>query len=407
MNPYTRKGRAGYLSSTFFESMLTSVADEIGSSYCLLCETIEYPESKDWVIFTLRDDVTFSDGTPMTAEDVIFTYDLFLEEGLPSYRAVLGQQVESAEALDERRVRFIFKEDAPKRDVIEGVGGLPIFSKAWFEANDAGLDESRLDPAVGSGPYVLDRYDINRRIVYARDPDYWGADLPINVGRNNFDTIRVEYFADSNAAFEGFKAGAYTLPRRELVQDLGDRLRLPGDPERHGPEGRAARRHHRHRAVLRLQPRRPQCQDPRVREALGLMFNFEWSNETLFYGLYDRIQSFWENTDLAADGVPGPEEVALLQPLVDDGLLDASILTDPAVMAPESDPDRQLDRGNLRKASRLLEEAGWIVGDDGMRRKDGQTLRVDCSRTAPPSTGSSTPSWRTSARSASTRSTIG
>ena len=226
MNPYTRKGRAGYLSSIFFESMLTGVADEIGSSYCLLCETLEYPESKDWVIFTLRDDVTFSDGTPLTAEDVLFTYELFLEEGLPSYRAVLGQQVESAEMLDDRRIRFTFREDSPKRDVIEAVGGLPIMSKAWFEANDAGLDESRLDPAIGSGPYVLDRYDINQRIVYRRDPDYWGADVPLNVGRNNFDTIRVEYFGDSNAAFEGFKGGRLPVPERELVEDMGDRLRV-------------------------------------------------------------------------------------------------------------------------------------------------------------------------------------
>ena len=209
MNPYTRKGRAGYLSSIFFESILTGVADEVGSTYCLLCETIEYPESRDWVIFNLRDDVTFSDGTPMTAEDVVFTYELFLEEGLPSFRAVLGQQVAGAEALDEHRVKFTFQDDAPRRDVIETAGGLPIFSKAWFEANDAGLDESRLEPAVGTGPYMLDDYDINQRIVYRRNPDYWGAEHPLNIGRHNFDTIRVEYFGDSNAAFEGFKGGAY------------------------------------------------------------------------------------------------------------------------------------------------------------------------------------------------------
>ncbi len=382
MNPYTRKGRAGYLSSMFFESMLTGVADEIGSSYCLLCETLEYPESKDWVIFTLRDDVTFSDGTPLTAEDVLFTYELFLEEGLPSYRAVLGQQVESAEMLDDRRIRFTFREDSPKRDVIEAVGGLPIMSKAWFEANDAGLDESRLDPAIGSGPYVLDRYDINQRIVYRRDPDYWGADVPLNVGRNNFDTIRVEYFGDGNAAFEGFKGGAYLFRNENSSKTWATGYEFPavenGTVQKvELPDGTIATGQ-----SFAINLRRPQFRDPRVREALGLMFNFEWSNETLFYGLYERIKSFWENTELAAEGVPSPEEVAILQPLVDDGLLEESILSDPAVVPPESGA-RQLDRGNLRKASRLLEEAGWIVGDDGLRRKNGQTLRVQILEDSP------------------------
>ena len=376
MNPYTRKGRAGYLSSIFFESMLTTVADEIGANYCLLCETLEYPESKEWVIFNIRPEARFSDGTPLTAEDVVYTYELFLEEGLPSYRAVLASQVESAEVLGERRVKFTFKDDTPKRDVIEAVGGLPIFSKAWFEENEAGLDESRLEPAIGSGPYVLGEYDINQRIVYKRNPDYWGENLPINVGRNNFDRIRVEYFGDSNAAFEGFKAGAYLFRNENssktwatgyefpAVQDgTVVKAELPDDTIATGQS-------------FAINLRRPQFQDPRVREALGLMFNFEWTNETLFYGSYDRIESFWENTDLAAQGVPTEEEIEILEPLVGEGLLDESILTEPAVVPPESG-DRQLDRGNLRRASRLLEEAGWIVGDDGLRRKDGQVLRVE------------------------------
>jgi microcin C transport system substrate-binding protein len=361
MNPYTRKGRAGYLSNIFFESMLTTVADEIGSSYCLLCETIEYPESKEWVIFT---------------------YELFLEEGLPSYRAVLGQQVASAEALDERRVKFVFREDAPKRDVIEGVGGLPIMSKAWFEANEAGLDESRLDPALGSGPYVLDDYDINQRIVYRRNPEYWGAELPMNVGRNNFDTIRVEYFGDSNAAFEGFKAGAYLFRDENSSKTWATGYEFPAVQDGTVRKVELADGTIATGQSFVMNLRRPQFQDPRVREALGLMFNFEWSNDTLFYGLYDRIESFWENTDLAAEGTPTPEEAAILQPLVDEGLLDAAILTDPAVVPPASG-DRQLDRGNLREASRLLDEAGWTVGEDGIRRKDGQTLRVQILEDSP------------------------
>ncbi|KAG1715317.1 hypothetical protein GQR58_000282 [Nymphon striatum] len=204
-------GRSGALASSLFESMLTSTADEIGAEYGLIAESLEYPEDKSWVIFNMRPEVTFSDGSPLTAEDAAFTFNLFLTEGLVSYRAVLSQVVEKVEVLDTYRIKYTFKEDVPKRDAIQMVGGLPIKSKKWFEDNEAGLDESRLDPALGSAPYVLDSYDINQRVVYKRNPDYWGNDLPINLGRNNFDRIRIEYFADSNAAFEGFKSGAYTF----------------------------------------------------------------------------------------------------------------------------------------------------------------------------------------------------
>ena len=377
MNPYTSKGRAGYLSTIFFEDMMTSTADEIGSMYCLLCETIEYPESRDWVIFNLRDDVTFSDGTPMTAEDVLFTYEILRDEGLPSFRAVLPQTIASAEVLDEHTIRYEFTGGSPPRDRIQLAGSLPVFSKAWFEETGASLDESRLEPAVGTGPYVLDRYDINQRIVYRKDPDYWGAELPITQGRFNFDTIRVEYFGDANAAFEGFKAGAYLFRQENSSKTWATGYDFPGVNE-----GTIVKTELPDKTIATGQSfamnlRREKFQDPRVREALQMAFNFEWSNETLFYGLYDRIHSFWENTELAAEGPPTEAEKEILGPIVEEGLLPESILIEPAVMAPESDPNSQLDRGNLRRASRLLDEAGWIVGDDGMRRKDGEVLSIE------------------------------
>lgn len=373
MNPYTRKGRAGALSSVFFERMLEGTADELGSAYCLLCTTMQYPASKDWVIFTLNPDARFSDGTPLTAADVVFTYELLLNEGLPSFRALLAAEVDTAEALDAQRVKYTFKPDAPRRDIIESVGALPVFSQAWFEANDAGLDESRLEPAVGSGPYVLDGFDINQRIVYRRNPDYWGQDLPLRKGRNNFDAIRIEYFGDTNAAFEGFKSGTYTFRQENSSKTWATQYNFPNfekgyvvRPDLH--DGTIASGQS---FVFNL--RRPQFQDRRVREAIAQMFNFEWSNETLFYGLYERINSFWENSDRAASGTPSPEELALLTPLAD--LLPPGVLTDPAVSAPVSST-RQLDRKALRRASNLLDEAGWEIGDDGMRRKDGKLLKV-------------------------------
>ena len=380
-NPYTRKGRAGALASAPFESLLEGTSDEVGTSYGLLAETLEYPEDQSWVIFHMRPEARFSDGTPVTAEDVAFTYELFLNEGLASYRAILGQIVTGVEILGPHRIKYSFADDASRRDAIPIVGGLPVKSKAWFEKTGAKLDESRMEPAIGSGPYVLDSYDINKRITYKRNPDYWGNDLPFNKGRGNFDTIRVEYFADSNAAFEGFKSGAYTFRQENSSKSWATAYDFPALDEGHViktllPDGGMATGQS---YVMNL--RRDKFNDIRVRQAVGLLFNFEWSNESLFYGQYARINSFWENSELAAEGMPSDAELALLEPIAD--LLPAGVIDGEAVMAPVSG-NRTLDRKNLRKASALLDEAGWTVGDDGLRRNAaGETLTIEIIEDSP------------------------
>lgn len=380
-NPYTRKGRAGALASAPFESLLDGTSDEVGTSYGLLAETLEYPEDQSWVIFNIRPEARFSDGTPLTAEDVAFTYELFLNEGLASYRAILGQIVTGVEILGPHRIKYSFADDASRRDAIPIVGGLPVKSKAWFEETGAKLDESRMEPAIGSGPYVLDSYDINKRITYRRNPDYWGKDLPFNRGRGNFDTIRIEYFADSNAAFEGFKSGAYTFRQENSSKSWATAYDFPALDEGHViktllPDGGMATGQS---YVMNL--RRSKFDDIRVRQAIGLMFNFEWSNESLFYGQYARINSFWENSELAAEGMPSEAELALLKPIAD--LLPAGVIDSEAVMAPVSG-NRPMDRKNLRKASALLDEAGWTVGDDGLRRNAaGETLTIEIIEDSP------------------------
>ncbi|TGD67648.1 ABC transporter substrate-binding protein [Tabrizicola sp. WMC-M-20] len=383
MNPYSIKGRAAGLSSAPYEAILTGTADEIGASYCLLCTTLEYPEDRSWVIFNLRPEVTFSDGTPLTAEDVMFTYQTFLAKGLTDFRTVLATQVESVEVLGPHRIKFTFKADVPHRDLPASMGGLPVISKAHYEANTLDLEESTMTPMLGSGPYVPGRIDVGKSVTWVRNPDYWGADLPLNQGRGNFDTIRIEYYSDYDAAFEGFKAGNYTFRNEassikwatgfdfpevangQIVKaELADGSKAPGQ-------------------AFLFNLRREKFQDPRVREAIGLMFNYEWSNATLFYGIYARIDSIWENTWLEATGTPTPAEATILQPLVDEGLLPATILTDEAVMAPTSG-ERQLDRTNLRRASALLDEAGWTVGSDGRRRNAaGQVLSVEMLNDSP------------------------
>ncbi len=375
-NPYTIKGRAAALSTVMLESLLTAPADEIGAAYCLLCETVEYPPSRDWAIFTLREGIRFSDGTPMTSADVLFSYEQLRDKGLSSFRAVIAQMVAKAEVLDDRRVRFTFTPDYPRRDVIQAAGGLPIFSKADLEADHRDLGESSNLPYVGSGPYLFDRADIGRSVSWKRNPDYWGANLPINIGRNNFDRIRIEYFGDYESAFEAFKAGEYRFRNEASSIIWATRYDFPAFTQGWVKKEELADGNVANGQAWAINLRRPQFQDVRVREALGLLFNFEWANQTLFYGLYERVKGFWDNSPLSASGLPTPGELALLEPLRAD--LPEAVFTADAFVPPVSG-ERQLDRGNLRRAAQLLDAAGWVIPEgarDGLRRKDGQTLRV-------------------------------
>ena len=375
MHPYSTKGRSGQYSSIFFESLLEGSSDEPDSVYGLVAESLEYPEDRSEVIFNMRPEARFSDGSPLTAADVVFSYEVLRDKGLPSFRAVIEKQIESAEALGPHRVKFTFKDGVPTRDLPQTVGGLPIFSKAYYETSGADFEESTLTPAIGSGPYVLESIDVGQQIIYKRNPDYWGKDLPINKGRHNFDTIRIEYFADYNSAFEGFKAGTYTFRSEASSKIWATAYDFPAIEKGWAvkdtpPDGTLASGQ-----SFLFNLRRERFQDIRVRKAIGMMFNFEWSNKTLFYGIYARMQSFWENSYLKASGMPQAGELAFLTPLAD--ILPQGVLDSPAVTPPISS-ERQLDRKKLRAASALLDEAGWPVGDDGMRRNAaGDTLKLE------------------------------
>lgn len=377
-NPFTRQGRAGARSADQYESLLVPSYDEPASYYGLLAESLEYPESQEWVIFNMRPEARFSDGTPVTAEDVVFSHNLLLDQGLKSYADAVRKRIPRAEALDDHRVKFYFAPDIPRRALISQVGGTPVFSKAWFEADPENrrLDKSRLEPGIGSAPYLLDSYDINRRIVYKRNPDYWGDDINVNVGRNNYDTIRIEYFSDSIAAMEGFKAGTFTLRQENNSKSWataydfpaianGSVIRVELD-DGNVPTASGF--------IMNLD--RPQFQDPRVREAVQLAYNFEWTNESLQYGLFQQRHSFWEGTHLEAKGLPEGRELEVLQSLGD--AVDPAVLTEEPVMAHASRPARQNDRRNLRTAMALLDEAGWVVGGDGIRRNaEGKVLSIE------------------------------
>ncbi|MEP1611777.1 MAG: extracellular solute-binding protein [Roseobacter sp.] len=383
MHPYTRKGRGGALSTVMYESLLgegtggtSAPADVFGESYCLLCERLEYPEGREWVIFYMRPEAKFSDGSPVTAHDIAFSHNLLLDEGLRSYAEAVRQLIPKVEVIDDYTIKFYFTDGVSRRSLIEQVGGVPAWSKKWYEETGAGLDESRLEVSPGSGPYMIDSVDVNRSIVYKRNPEYWGKDLPFNVGRNNFDAIRIEYFGDDTAAFEAFKAGEYTFrsegdskkwatgydfPKtREglvLTEELSD-----GSPPT--PSG----------IVFNLGS--DVLQDRRVRQAIALGFNFEWTNESLQYGLFKQRSSYTQGSPVMANEMPKGAELELLQSLGD--LVPAEMLAEPALVPHTSNGARLLDRRNARAAMRLLDDAGWAVGDDGVRRNAaGQTLKLN------------------------------
>ncbi|MEP5728980.1 MAG: extracellular solute-binding protein [Sulfitobacter sp.] len=381
MNPYTRKGRGGALSTVGYESLLgegvnaQAPADVYAEYYCLLCESLEYDVDKNWVIFYMRPEARFSDGTPLTAHDVAFSQQLILDQGLKSYADAVSKRIQNIEVIDDHTIKYEFTPGISRRSLIEVVGGMSVWSKKWYEETGARLDESRLETSPGSGAYVIEEIDVNRKITYKRNPDYWGKDLPFNKGRNNFDRIRVEYFGDENSAFEAFKAGEYTFrnegnskqwasaydfPKVQNGQIVKQELTDGAPPT---PTG----------IVFNLG--REVLQDRRVRQAVALGFNFEWTNESLQYGLFRHRASFNQDTPVMAQGVPEGAELEFLQSLGD--LVPAEMLTEPAIVPHTSKPERLLDRRNARRAMKLLDEAGWAVGDDGKRRNAaGEPLKL-------------------------------
>jgi len=361
LNPFILKGQAAQGLGLLYDSLLTGSTDEPDAAYGLIASSLEYPEDRSWVIFTMRPEARFSDGVPITAEDVVFTFDVLLEKGSPSYRVIL-KDIESVEALGPHEVKFTFRQGASTRDLPALAGGLGILPRHYYDTVD--FTESTMVPPVGSGQFVVARAQPGQSIEYCRNPDYWGKDLPVNVGSANFDCYVYEYYSDSTAAFEAFKAGQYLLQQEFSALIWSTGYEFPAvdngwvkreELDDNNPSGTQG---------FWYNLRREKFQDPRVRQALGMMFNFEWSNETLFFNLYNRTDSFFENSPLQAEGLPKGDELALLEPFRDQ--LPPEVFSEPP-FTPTVSSTRQLDRATLRAASDLMDAAGWTVADDGMR----------------------------------------
>ncbi len=355
-----------------YDQLLVRAFDEPDAVYGLLAEKIEYPEDRSWVVYTLREEARFADGEPVRADDVVYTIETLKADGNPRWQIIL-KDVESAEVRSPTEVKVTFREDAQLRDLISTVGQLYVLPKHYYETVE--FKRSTLEPPLGSGPYVVSEVDAGRTITYCRNPDYWAADLNVNAGTWNFDCMRYEYFADTTAAFEALKAGEYLFHEEFFSAIWATGYDFPAlengwvlretisDDRSSGAQG------------FWLNLRKPKFQDRRVREAIGMMFNFEWSNETLFYGLYERTDSFWENSPLQASGPLEGEELAVLEPFRDQ--LPETVFTEDAYTPPVS-TTRKTDRRLVRRANALLEEAGWIIDDEGVRRNAaGEALMVE------------------------------
>ena len=352
-----------------FDRLMVRALDEPDAVYPLVATHAEFIPGGDWVIFQLNEKAAFADGTRITAGDVAYSFDLLKEKGHPAYRLSL-RDIEKAEALAPDRVKYTFREGAPTRDLPMIVATLPIFSKAYYSGHD--FTESSLDIPLSSGPYKIGRIDRNLSITYERREDYWGWDLPVNKGRWNFDTITFEYFRDQEAAFEALTAGKVDLREEFSSKFWGTRYDFPalqkGDVIKDTiPDERPAGTQ-----GYWFNTRRDKFSDPRVREAISLAFDFEWSNKALFYNLYNRTDSFFENAPFEAAGVPTDGEKTLLVPFGDD--LNESVF-DEAYVPPETDGSGR-NRRSLRKAMKLLDDAGWELVE-GKRVKDGQAFEIE------------------------------
>ncbi len=369
LNPFILKGVPAAGIGRLFETLMADSQDEAFSQYGLLAESVEMPEDRSWVAYTLRPEARWYDGTPVTVEDVIFSLETLKSRGRPFYRAYYGD-VTTVEKVGERKVKFSFT-DGLNRELPLIVGQIPIISKAYYTDND--FEKTSLEPPMGSGPYRVESLEPGRSITYHRVEDYWGTDIPVRRGQNNFDVLRYDYYRDPTVAMVAFKAHEYDF-RVENTSKVwatayegplfDDQLIIKeeiGHSSSTGMQG------------FVFNTRLPRFADRRVRQALGYAFDFEWTNENLFYGAYTRTASYFSNSELASSGLPEPDELALLEPY--QSQLPPEVFNQ-VYETPETDGSGNARR-NLRAAIKLLAEAGWTIQDNKLKGPDGESMGIE------------------------------
>lgn len=369
LNAFILKGEGAQGMDLTFVALMARAGDEPDAMYGLAAKSVRISPDRLTYRFTLRPEAKFHDGSRITAHDVAWSINTLKAKGHPLIQVQM-RDVKGAEALDDATVAVSFAEKRA-RDVPLYVAGLPIFSKKYYETR--AFDESTLDTPLGSGPYKVGRFEVNRYIEFERVKDWWGADLPVCRGHYNYDTIRYEFYRDRDVAFEGFAARTY-LYREEFtariwatrydfpaLKDGRVKQELVPDETPSGGQG------------WFINTRRDKFGDPRVREALINAFDFEWTNKTIMYGAYARTRSPFQNSDLVAEGKPSPEELKLLEPF--RGQVPDEVFGEPFV-PPVSDGSGQ-DRTLLRKSQQLLQAAGLPVKDGKRLLPNGEVFTIE------------------------------
>jgi microcin C transport system substrate-binding protein len=353
-NRYAQRGDPAVASDSFNDSLMVDSADEIDVSYGLIAEKVEYDGDYNWIIFHINPRARHQDGKAITAEDVVFSFNKFLDEGVPQFKSYFSL-VESVEALDRLRAKFSLSE--PDKETMISLGGLTILPKHYWESRD--LSEPLDEVPLGSGAYTGGDYKMGQYMVYERLKDYWAADLPVNRGRLNFDFIRYDYYRDQTVAFEAFKAGEYDIrleneAKKWATQYTGSAIDagyiVQEEIPHEIPPGMQS-------FIFNIQ--KPVFQDRRVRMALNQLMDFEWMNRNIFYNQYTRTRSYFQNTEYAATGRPSRQELEILEPIRNK--------IPPEVFTKEYNPPVTNGSGNIRtqirEALRLLKEAGWEIRD--------------------------------------------
>jgi microcin C transport system substrate-binding protein len=368
-NPFIIRGSPAAGIAQVWETLLRGNPDEASTEYAHLAETVEVADDGTWVAFELREIARWHDGRPITSEDVAFSFATLREQGRPFFRAYYADVTE-VRTPTPRRVEFQFR-NGSNRELPLILGQLPVLPKHWWAGRDfsAPLSEAPL----GSGSYRVEGFELGRNVTYRRVEDYWGANIPTEKGTDNFDVIRYEYFRDTTVAFEAFKAGRTDFRSVNVALEWATGYDFPAVQQ-----GLVVRQEIPHELPSGMQgfvfnTRRAQFQDPRVREALGLLFDFEWANANLFYGAYSRTTSYFDNSDFAARGLPQGAELALLEP--HRARLPAALFTTEFTV-PKTDGSGT-NREGLRRAVALLRDAGWTIRDRKLVNAQGQQMSFE------------------------------
>jgi microcin C transport system substrate-binding protein len=362
LNPFTLKGTSVSGASFVFDTLMAASADEAFSEYGLLAESIETPADRSWAAFNLRPQARFHDGTPVTAEDVVWTFNTLMAKGHPLFRHYYGG-VATAVAEGPRRVRFNFKPGL-NRELPLILGQLSVMSKRYWAGKK--FEKTTMVPPLGSGPYRITHVDAGRAVTYERVKDYWGKDLPVNIGRHNFDRIRFDYYRDGTVALEALKSGEYDFRAENTSKFWAAGYDVPAVREGFLKKLFLPHQQSTGMQALVFNTRKTIFADRRVREALAYAFDFEWTNRVLFYGAYARTKSYFSNSELAAKGLPSPDELEILTPFRSQ--LPEEVFTRNYV-PPATGTTHAGLRRNLLKALDLLAKAGWVV-------KDGQLVNA-------------------------------